>query len=83
MPYHLTFDPPVQALIDLGCVTEKKLVRRPKPSLFSRSAHLVPPAGGGAQLEKPEQVYYEPTLSCCLRLSQVLPNEGNWNLSQP
>lgn len=76
-------NPPVQALIDLGCVTEKTLVKRPKPSLFSRPARVVAPAGAKAQAVEPEQVYYEPTMSCCLRLSQVLPNEDNWNLCQP
>lgn len=69
--------------MDLGCVTKKTMEKRPKPSLFSRCARPLAPAGAEAQLAEPEQVYYEPTISCCLRLSQVLPNEDNWNLSQP
>lgn len=75
--------PFAQALIDLGCVTEKTMVKRPKPSLFSRCVRVVAPVEAKAQVVEPEQVYYEPTVSCCLRLSQVLPNEDNWNLCQP
>lgn len=78
------FNPLAQALIDMGCVTEKKLVKCPKPSLFSRSARAVAgPSEAKAEVVEPQRVYYEPTLSCCLRLSQVLPNEHNWNLCQP
>lgn len=74
----------LQALIDMGCVTEKRLVKCPKPSLFSRSARAVAgPSEAKAEAVDPQRVYYEPTLSCCLRLSQVLPNEHNWNLCQP
>uniref|UniRef100_A0A1A7X0R7 General transcription factor IIIC, polypeptide 1, alpha 220kDa n=1 Tax=Iconisemion striatum TaxID=60296 RepID=A0A1A7X0R7_9TELE len=66
----------VQALIDLGCVTKKTLVKEPKPSLFSRSACQNKSA---INCEEAETVFYEPTISCCLRLCQVLPNERLWN----
>uniref|UniRef100_A0A671TTZ8 Ral transcription factor IIIC subunit 1 n=1 Tax=Sparus aurata TaxID=8175 RepID=A0A671TTZ8_SPAAU len=72
----------VQALIHMGCVTKKTGVRVPKASLFSRP---VPQATSEttAKPEEPDTVYYEPTISCCLRLSQVLPNERHWNYHLP
>uniref|UniRef100_UPI003AAA6387 general transcription factor 3C polypeptide 1 n=1 Tax=Centroberyx gerrardi TaxID=166262 RepID=UPI003AAA6387 len=68
----------VQALIDMGCVTKRTLIRCPKPSLFSRS---VGRTGGeaGVRMEESDTVFYEPTISCCLQLAQVLPNEPHWN----
>ncbi|XP_077574944.1 general transcription factor IIIC subunit 1 [Stigmatopora nigra] len=61
----------VQSLIVLGCVTKKTMVKRAKPTLF----------GSPALPEQTDRdcVYYEPTVSCSLRLAQVLPNERNWN----
>ncbi|XP_014907115.1 general transcription factor 3C polypeptide 1 isoform X2 [Poecilia latipinna] len=71
----------VQALVELGCVTKRTLVKDPKPSLFSSSA----PASRGsiATIEEPDTVFYEPTISCCLRLCRVLPNERHWNNNLP
>uniref|UniRef100_A0A3B4AM90 Uncharacterized protein n=1 Tax=Periophthalmus magnuspinnatus TaxID=409849 RepID=A0A3B4AM90_9GOBI len=77
----------LQALIDLGCVKRKTLVKRSKASLFSRPAP--PPQTGpstsscGSREEQPDMVYYEPTVSCVLRLSQVLPHERHWNSDTP
>ncbi|XP_011476240.2 general transcription factor 3C polypeptide 1 isoform X3 [Oryzias latipes] len=68
----------VQALVELGCVVKKSLVKEPKPSLFSRSAHQSRTNRAG-EVGEPDEVFYEPTISCCLRLSQVLPNERHWN----
>ncbi|KAJ3614800.1 hypothetical protein NHX12_018370 [Muraenolepis orangiensis] len=71
----------IQALIDMGCV-RKKTVETRKASLFSRPAgsHAETPAGPGPRGPGPSQmVFYEPTISCCLRLAQVLPNEPHWN----
>lgn len=66
-----------QALIELGCVTKRTLVKDPKPSLFSGS---VPASRGSTvSLEEPDAVFYEPTISCCLQLCRVLPNERHWN----
>lgn len=82
----------LQALIDLGCVKKKTLVKRTKASLFSRPAAPAqtadPPASSsgtalGPTLEPPDTVYYEPTVSCVLRLSQVLPHERHWNSVAP
>uniref|UniRef100_A0A8D3EFK6 B-block binding subunit of TFIIIC domain-containing protein n=1 Tax=Scophthalmus maximus TaxID=52904 RepID=A0A8D3EFK6_SCOMX len=68
----------LQALLDMGCLTKKTLVKSPKPSLFSRP--VCPTRSEmGEMLEEPDAVFYEPTISCCLRLSQVLPNERHWN----
>lgn len=68
----------VQALIDMGCVKKKTLIKRPKQSLFGRS--MAPaPSETGVRSEDPDTVYYEPTICCMLRLSQVLPNERHWN----
>lgn len=67
----------------MDCVVKKTLVKSAKPSLFSRPA--APPAPStpstraGLRAEAPDTVYYEPTLGCCLRLAQVLPNERHWN----
>ncbi|KAK2817334.1 hypothetical protein Q5P01_025525 [Channa striata] len=72
----------VQALIDMGCVTKKTIVPSPKPSLFSRSVNTTR-SETDVKLEEPDQVYYEPTISCCLRLGQVLPNERHWNYCIP
>uniref|UniRef100_A0A3B3YCK2 Uncharacterized protein n=1 Tax=Poecilia mexicana TaxID=48701 RepID=A0A3B3YCK2_9TELE len=71
----------VQALVELGCITKRTLVKDPKPSLFSSSA----PASRGsiATIEEPDTVFYEPTISCCLRLCRVLPNERHWNNNLP
>lgn len=79
----------LQALADLGCVKKMTLVKRPKASLFSRPAppaqvRTINPAASGETLlstvlEQPDSVYYEPTVSCALRLSQVLPHERQWN----
>lgn len=69
--------PPPQALVDMGCVLRKTLVKSAKPSLFSPPAGPAPSARPGR--EDPDSVYYEPTLSCCLRLGQALPNERHWN----
>uniref|UniRef100_A0A3B4ZLA2 General transcription factor IIIC subunit 1 n=1 Tax=Stegastes partitus TaxID=144197 RepID=A0A3B4ZLA2_9TELE len=68
----------MQALIDLGCVTKKTLVKSPKPSLFSRPARQTR-SEPKVKTEEPDTVFYEPTVSCCLRLCQVLPNERHWN----
>ncbi|XP_029312111.1 general transcription factor 3C polypeptide 1 isoform X2 [Cottoperca gobio] len=72
----------VQALIDIGCVTKKTLIKAPKPSLFTRSAH---PTSSHTKvtMEEPDSVFYEPTISCCLRLGQMLPNERHWNCCLP
>ncbi|XP_070771379.1 general transcription factor 3C polypeptide 1 [Enoplosus armatus] len=72
----------VQVLIDLGCLTKKTLVKCPKPSLFARSVHRTT-SETKAKIEEPDTVFYEPTISCCLRLSQVLPNERHWNYCTP
>uniref|UniRef100_A0A3Q1G3K9 General transcription factor IIIC subunit 1 n=1 Tax=Acanthochromis polyacanthus TaxID=80966 RepID=A0A3Q1G3K9_9TELE len=72
----------VKALIDLGCVTKKTLVKSPKPSLFARSAHQTR-SETKMKIEEPDTIYYEPTICCCLRLCQVLPNERHWNHSMP
>nr|XP_046226632.1 general transcription factor 3C polypeptide 1-like [Scatophagus argus] len=72
----------VQALIDMGCLTKKILVKSPKPSLFARSASQTG-SETNAKVEEPDTVFYEPTVSCCLRLSQVLPNERHWNYCIP
>ena len=69
-----------QALIELGCVTKRVLVKRPKTSLFSRPAHqTVSDSTAGMGTEEADAVFYEPTVSCCVRLSQVFPNEPDWN----
>ncbi|XP_071360613.1 general transcription factor 3C polypeptide 1 [Trachinotus anak] len=74
----------VQALIDLGCVTKKTLIKGPKPSLFTRSVHQTRSGSDTkVKIEEPDTVFYEPTISCCLRLSQVLPNERHWNYCLP
>uniref|UniRef100_A0A3B4UME3 Ral transcription factor IIIC subunit 1 n=1 Tax=Seriola dumerili TaxID=41447 RepID=A0A3B4UME3_SERDU len=72
----------MQALIDMGCVTKKTLVKGPKPSLFTRSVHQTR-RETDVKIEEPDTVFYEPTISCCLRLSQVLPNERHWNYCIP
>ncbi|XP_028307045.1 general transcription factor 3C polypeptide 1 [Gouania willdenowi] len=68
----------VQALIQLGCVKMKTMVKSPKPSLFG---HQVQQTTGGPEVSVPEPdtIYYEPTISCCLRLCHILPNERHWN----
>lgn len=71
-----------QALIDMGCLTKKTLVKGPKPSLFARSVHQTR-REAEVKIEEPDSVFYEPTISCCLRLSQVLPNERHWNYCLP
>ncbi|XP_072240808.1 general transcription factor 3C polypeptide 1 isoform X2 [Leuresthes tenuis] len=68
----------MQALTDLGCVTKKTLIKEPKPSLFARSEHQTR-SETNVTVEEPDTVFYEPTISCCLRLCQVLPNERHWN----
>ncbi|KAM4584504.1 general transcription factor 3C polypeptide 1 isoform 2-T2 [Odontesthes bonariensis] len=70
----------VQVLTDLGCVTKKTLIKDPKPSLFARSEHQKR-SETNAKVEERDTVFYEPTISCCLRLCQVLPNERHWNAS--
>lgn len=67
----------VQALLDLGCLTKRTLVKDPKPSLFS----CPPPTNmeTSVMLAEPDAVFYEPTITCCLRLCRVLPNERHWN----
>nr|XP_020499344.1 LOW QUALITY PROTEIN: general transcription factor 3C polypeptide 1 [Labrus bergylta] len=67
-----------EALISMGCVTKRTLVKAPKPSLFakSRSERLM-------KIEDPDTVFYEPTISCCLRLAQLFPNERHWNNCLP
>ncbi|XP_031719024.1 general transcription factor 3C polypeptide 1 [Anarrhichthys ocellatus] len=72
----------VQALIDMGCVTKKTMFKASKPSLFARSVLQTSP-DTKVKVEDPGQVFYEPTISCCLRLSQVLPNERHWNYCIP
>lgn len=79
---HLLSSLPLQALIDLGCITKKTVMKPPKVSLFNRR---VQPERSEPELEmeEPGRIFYEPTISCCLRLSQVLPNERHWNNSIP
>lgn len=70
----------LEALVDMGCVLKKTLVKSAKPSLFSPPARPRPStAEARPGMEDPGAVYYQPTLSCCLRLSQALPNERHWN----
>ncbi|CAL8354123.1 unnamed protein product [Boreogadus saida] len=69
----------IQALIDMGCVRRKSVVSR-KATLFSR--HADPPTEPAAATSGPgatDTWFYEPTISCVLRLAQVLPNEPHWN----
>ncbi|XP_019717710.1 general transcription factor 3C polypeptide 1 [Hippocampus comes] len=61
----------LESLVELGCVVKKTLFKRPKPTLFG------PPMP--TTEEQQESVFYEPTVSCCLRLARVLPNERHWN----
>ncbi|CAG5928749.1 unnamed protein product [Menidia menidia] len=68
----------MQVLLDLGCVTKKTLVKDPKPSLFSRWEQKSR-GETAVKVEQPDTVFYEPTISGCLRLCQVLPNERHWN----
>uniref|UniRef100_A0A3Q1HED5 B-block binding subunit of TFIIIC domain-containing protein n=1 Tax=Anabas testudineus TaxID=64144 RepID=A0A3Q1HED5_ANATE len=72
----------VQALTDMGCVTKKTLVKCPKPSLFSRSVNQTR-SETEVRIEEPDTVFYEPTISCCLRLGQLLPKERHWNYCVP
>lgn len=66
----------------MGCVTKKTLVKCPKPSLFARSVHQTR-SETKVKIEEPDTVFYEATISCCLRLGQVLPNERHWNYCLP
>ncbi|KAM9792810.1 general transcription factor 3C polypeptide 1 [Neosynchiropus ocellatus] len=66
----------LQALVEMDCITRRTLVKKPKPSLFSRRSD---PSERQVLLEKPDAVFYEPTISCCLRLGQVFPNERHWS----
>ncbi|KAK7929624.1 hypothetical protein WMY93_006019 [Mugilogobius chulae] len=70
----------LQVLTDLGCVKRKTLpapllqpspAPQPQPSPAPLSTHT--------EAEQPDSVYYEPTVSCVLRLSQVLPHERHWS----
>nr|XP_019958712.1 PREDICTED: general transcription factor 3C polypeptide 1 [Paralichthys olivaceus] len=72
----------LQALMEIGCVVEKTLVKGPQPSLFSRPVNQTR-RDTEEKLEEPDSVFYEPTVCCCLRLSQVLPNERHWNYCIP
>uniref|UniRef100_A0A8C4IB21 General transcription factor 3C polypeptide 1 n=1 Tax=Dicentrarchus labrax TaxID=13489 RepID=A0A8C4IB21_DICLA len=72
----------VEALIEMGCVTKRTLVKAPKSSLFSRPVNQTR-SETTIKIEEPDKVFYEPTISCCLRLSQVLPNERHWNYCLP
>ncbi|CAN9510592.1 unnamed protein product [Ophioblennius macclurei] len=72
----------VQALIELGCVTKKTLVKCRRASLFSRFTQPTESQNQGP-VEEPDTIFYEPTISCCLRLCKVLPNERHWNSSTP
>ncbi|KAK5899005.1 hypothetical protein CesoFtcFv8_008527 [Champsocephalus esox] len=71
----------LQALTDSGCVMRKTLVRAAKPSLFARAVKTSRETK--AMVEEPDCVFYEPTISCCLRLGQMLPNERHWNSCMP
>ncbi|XP_035516207.1 general transcription factor 3C polypeptide 1-like isoform X2 [Morone saxatilis] len=72
----------VQVLIEMGCVTKRTLVKAPKSSLFARPVNQTR-SETKIKIEKPDEVFYEPTISCCLRISQVLPNERHWNYCLP
>ncbi|XP_010782658.1 general transcription factor 3C polypeptide 1 [Notothenia coriiceps] len=71
----------LQALTDSGCVMRKTLVRAAKPSLFARAVKTSRETK--AMMEEPDCVFYEPTISCFLRLGQMLPNERHWNSCMP
>ncbi|KAL6111010.1 gtf3c1 [Pungitius sinensis] len=62
----------LQALTEMGCVTRCVLPKPPKASLFGRS---VDPTGAEAAAEDPRLVFYEPTISCLLRLGRAMPEE--------
>ncbi|XP_061576125.1 general transcription factor 3C polypeptide 1-like [Cololabis saira] len=68
----------VQALIEMGCVKKRTLIKDPKPSLFSRSEHQTR-RETSVKFEEADAVFYEPTISCCLRACQLFPNERHWN----
>ncbi|XP_072514014.1 general transcription factor 3C polypeptide 1 isoform X2 [Salminus brasiliensis] len=69
----------LQVLIELGCVRKRFAVGRPKASLFSRPRAPEVRGQGEVSVTEDVVVFYEPTVDCSLRLSQVFPHESNWN----
>nr|XP_040041912.1 general transcription factor 3C polypeptide 1 isoform X1 [Gasterosteus aculeatus aculeatus] len=69
----------LQALIELGCVTRNTLSRPPKASLFSLAVHTT---SAETPVEDPGLVFYEPTISCLLRLGKAIPEERHTHYTQ-
>uniref|UniRef100_A0AAQ4P112 B-block binding subunit of TFIIIC domain-containing protein n=1 Tax=Gasterosteus aculeatus aculeatus TaxID=481459 RepID=A0AAQ4P112_GASAC len=69
----------VGALIELGCVTRNTLSRPPKASLFSLAVHTT---SAETPVEDPGLVFYEPTISCLLRLGKAIPEERHTHYTQ-
>ncbi|XP_033887419.3 general transcription factor 3C polypeptide 1 isoform X2 [Acipenser ruthenus] len=68
----------LQALEDLGCLLKRSMRKPSRVSLFSspgRAEESVCMKQKGSSSE----VFYEPTIDCCLRLGKVFPHEANWN----
>ncbi|KAI5091211.1 general transcription factor 3C polypeptide 1 isoform X2 [Silurus meridionalis] len=69
----------LKVLEELGCVTKRFTVKRPKVSLFSRPA--IPKVKGHGEVGVMEDVvgFYEPTVDCSIRISKLFPHESSWN----
>ncbi|XP_041133837.1 general transcription factor 3C polypeptide 1-like isoform X2 [Polyodon spathula] len=67
----------LQALEDLGCLLKKSMRKPTRVSLFSSPG----PADSVCMKQRSgsSEVFYEPTIDCCLRLGKVFPHEANWN----
>ncbi|KAG9262891.1 general transcription factor 3C polypeptide 1 [Astyanax mexicanus] len=69
----------LQVLMELGCVKRRCAEIQPKVSLFSRPRAPVVRSPGEVSVTEDVVVFYEPTVDCSLRLSQLFPHESNWN----
>lgn len=69
----------LQVLMELGCVRRRCAEIQPKASLFSRPRAPVVRDPGEVSVTEDVVVFYEPTVDCSLRLSQLFPHESNWN----
>lgn len=66
-------------LVQLGCVRKSCTLTPAKPSLFSRPAPPCLRDPDQVSVLEPVDVFYEPTLDCCVRLARLLPHQNNWN----
>ncbi|XP_053333038.1 general transcription factor 3C polypeptide 1-like isoform X1 [Clarias gariepinus] len=69
----------LKVLEELGCVTKRFTMNRPKASLFSHPGIPKVRGRGEAGVMEDAVAFYEPTVDCSVIISKLFPHESCWN----